>query len=95
MGYRTMMSYEPTEQDVLWLKNILSQIKSNGIWGIPATRVAFRKTGDNELTMILIESPKKMLPQVDDLVTRTQAVADKAGIKLIIDERLVKVKYLK
>lgn len=71
--------WEPTEEDVVWLKSLLSVLRIGGTWVAPIGFL-IRRTGSKELTLVYALD----MEDVWETIERIKKTAKKAGIKLII-----------
>lgn len=69
--------YEPTERDVVWLRNLVDGLAINGNWAAPMGFV-FEKTGADEIRLIEVKNDKALFA-----ICQTIKVGEKAGIKVI------------
>lgn len=87
--------WKPSDEDAIWLQNLINSLKIGGKWLVPDVGVVYTRTGEKEITLSLIVSTKSRFEDVDNLVDRTNKVAEKAGIKVIIDDSTLKTYLLK
>ena len=79
------MTWEPSDEDVQWLVNLLDMLKIGGIWIAPSYGVMFNKKDSNALTL---RPPMLPTPEALEMIARTREVAEKAGIRILEPEAM-------
>jgi len=74
--------WQPTERDRQWLRQLINKLKIGGVWHSPTYGFTFKKTGENELTLISIETPMFMLPHTKITIERTVKIGEQIGVKV-------------
>ena len=85
-----MKTWEPTEKDVQWLKNLVDRLKIGGFWIAPSYGVIFKKIDESTLE---IQQPLVVTPKGIETIDRTMKVGEKAGITVKQVDAIVFIPY--
>jgi len=72
-----MSTWEPSDNDVQWLVNLLDSLKVGGVWIAPSYGVIFNKVDENTLKL---GQPLILTLEAVTMIERTMKVAEQAGI---------------
>lgn len=78
------MDWEPSEEDIAWLKNIMANLKVGGQWIAPMGFSCI-KVDEQTLRLHSITAHVSQMPSIMETLERTKKVGEKLGITVLVE----------
>lgn len=76
--------WEPTDEDINWVKTVVEKMKTGGKWIVPAAGITFEKVSQDHLRLERIVTNDIMNALV--MAEKTKKVGERAAIRVDIEK---------